>query len=590
MTWRLTVWTAGLLILTGTGAHAQAAGPQLPPSRAPAESAAPHATFLGRYCLACHNERLLARGTVPVSFEELTVADVGAGAEVWEKVVRKLHARAMPPAGRPRPDEETYDGFVTWLETELDRAAAARPNPGRPAVRRLTSAEYINAIRDLLALEVDEEWLLFPADDVDEQGFSTNADVLSVSPALFERYLVAANRISRLAVGDPTIGPGFAPASYSTPRLLYQDDRMSEDLPFGSRGGMAIRYHFPLDGQYEVRIRLRRQIYDYIIGMGKPQQLDVRLDGALVERFTIGDADRKGYPSAYTFFGTIRGDPEWEDYLSGGADAGLVVRFPAQAGTRVLGVTFANVRSEPTGILERRLSGFSLSGEGFYLRQRGGRARGSDRPVRRDGPRRHAEPAADLHVPPGERNADDEPCARQILSALARRAYRRPVTEDEVTRLLTFYTSNRDEHGFEGGMQKALERLLVAPDFPVPGRGRPGGHRGRNGLSPQRPGAGLPVVVLPVEQHSRRRAARRGRGGPSPRADRARAAGAAHAGRRCARRRSSTTSRVSGCNWTAWAACSRTSRCSSNSTRTSGRTWSRKRSCSCGASFAKTAA
>ena len=209
---------------------------------------------------------------------------------------------------------ETYDGFVTWLETELDRVAAARPNPGRPAVRRLTSAEYINAIRDLLALEVDEEWLLFPADDVDEQGFATNADVLSVSPALFERYLVAANRISRLAVGDPTIGPGFSPATYSTPRLLYQDDRMSEDLPFGSRGGMAIRYHFPLDGQYEVRIRLRRQIYDYIIGMGKPQHLDVRLDGALVKRFTIGDADRKGYPSAYTFFGTIRGDPEWEDY------------------------------------------------------------------------------------------------------------------------------------------------------------------------------------------------------------------------------------------------------------------------------------
>ena len=464
MTWRLTVWTAGLLVLIGTGAYAQAAGPQLPPSRAPAESAAPHATFLGRYCLACHNERLLARGTVPVSFEELTVADVGAGAEVWEKVVRKLHARAMPPAGRPRPDEETYDGFVTWLETELDRAAAARPDPGRPAVRRLTSAEYINAIRDLLALEVDEETLLFPADDVDEQGFATNADVLSVSPALFERYLVAANRISRLAVGDPTIGPGFAPATYSTPRLLYQDDRMSEDLPFGSRGGMAIRYHFPLDGQYEVRIRLRRQIYDYIIGMGKPQQLDVRLDGALVKRFTIGDADRKGYPSAYTFFGTIRGDPEWEDYLSGGADAGLVVRFPAQAGTRVLGVTFANVRSEPTGILERRLSGFSLSGEGFYYGNAAVERVDLTGPYDATGPGDTPSRRRIFTCRPTS-GADDEPCARQILSALARRAYRRPVTEDEVTRLLTFYTSNRDEHGFEGAMQKALERLLVAPDF-----------------------------------------------------------------------------------------------------------------------------
>ena len=464
MTWRLTVSAAGWLVLVGTGAYAQAGGPQLPPSRAPAESATPQRALLDRYCLACHNEGLLARGTVPVSFEGLDAGDVGADAEVWEKVVRKLHARAMPPAGRPRPDEETYEGFVTWLETELDRAAAARPNPGRPAVRRLTGAEYLNAIRDLLALEVDEELLLFPADDVDDQGFATNADVLSVSPALFERYLVAANRISRLAVGDPTIGPGFAPAAYSTSRFLYQDDRMSEDLPFGSRGGMAIRHHFPLDGQYEVRIRLRRQIYDYIIGMGKAQHLDVRLDGALVERFTIGDADQRGYPSAYTFFGTIRGDPEWEDYLSGGADAGLVVRFPAQAGTRVLGVTFANVRSEPTGILERRLSGFSLSGEGFYYGNAAVERVDLSGPYDATGPGDTPSRQRIFTCRPAS-GADDEPCARQILSTLARRAYRRPVTGDEVTRLLTFYTSNRDEHGFEGGIQKALERLLVAPDF-----------------------------------------------------------------------------------------------------------------------------
>ena len=464
MRWRLTAWTAGWLAVVGTSAYVHATGLQQPSSRAPAESASPQRALLDRYCLACHNEGLRARGTVPFSFDGLTLADVGADAEVWEKVVRKLHARAMPPAGRPRPDEETYDGFVTWLETELDRAAAARPNPGRPAVRRLTGAEYINAIRDLLALEVDEESLLFPSDDVDDQGFATNADVLSVSPALFERYLVAANRISRQAVGDPMIGPGFSPATYSTSKFLYQDDRMSEDLPFGSRGGMAIRYHFPLDGDYEVRIRLRRQIYDYIIGMGKPQHLDVRLDGALVKRFTIGDADRKGYPSAYTFFGTIRGDPEWEDYLSGGADAGLVVSFPAQAGTRVVAVTFADVRSEPTGILDRRLSGFSLSGEGFYYGNAAVErvdlagpynATGSgDTPSRR---------RIFTCRPAG--GADDEPCAKRILSALARRAYRRPVTDDEVARLLTFYTSNRDEHGFEGGIQKTLERLLVAPDF-----------------------------------------------------------------------------------------------------------------------------
>ena len=464
MRWRLTAWTAGWLAVVGTGAYVQATGLQQPASRAPAESASPQRALLDRYCLACHNEGLRARGTVPFSFEGLTLADVGADAEVWEKVVRKLHARAMPPAGRPRPDEETHNRFVTWLETELDRAAAASPNPGRPAVRRLTGAEYLNAIRDLLALEVDAEALLFPADDVDDQGFATNADVLSVSPALFERYLMAANRISRLAVGDPAIGPGFAPATYSTPRLLYQDDRMSEDLPFGSRGGMAIRHRFPLDGDYEVRIRLRRQIYDYIIGMGKPQQLDVRLDGALVKRFTIGDADRKGYPSAYTFFGTIRGDPAWEDYLSGGADAGLVVRFPAQAGTRVVGVTFADVRSEHTGILERRLSGFSLSGEGFYYGNAAVERVDLSGPYDATGPGDTPSRRRIFTCRPAS-GADDEPCARRILSALARRAYRRPVTDDEVAGLLTFHTSNREEHGFEGGIQKALERLLVAPDF-----------------------------------------------------------------------------------------------------------------------------
>ena len=185
-------------------------------------------------------------------------------------------------------------------------------------MRRLTEAEYINAIKSLLAIEVDGRTLLFPADDVDEQGFSTNGDVLSISPALFERYLTAANRISRMAVGDTNIGPGFAAATYETPRLLYQDDQMTEDLPFGSRGGMAIRHYFPVDGEYELTVRLRRMVYDYIVGMREAQQLDVRLDGVLLERFTVGDAERYGYPSAYTFFGTIRGDPEWEEYVSKG--------------------------------------------------------------------------------------------------------------------------------------------------------------------------------------------------------------------------------------------------------------------------------
>jgi hypothetical protein len=420
--------------------------------------------LLDRYCLTCHNERLLAQDTVPVSFEALDPSSVGTHAAVWEQVVRKLRLGMMPPAGRPRPDRDAQQGFLTWLETELDRAAAGAPDPGRPAIRRLTTSEYVNAVGDLLDLEIDERWLLFPADDVDQEGFGTNSDVLSVSPALFDRYLSAANRVSRLAVGDPTIGPGFAAATYDTPRLLYQDTRMSDALPFGSRGGMAIRHRFPLDGEYEVTIRLRRMIYDYIVGMGTSQQIEVRLDGRLLRRFTVGDADRTGYPSAYSFFGTIRGDVDWEQYVSIDADADLDVEFTATAGTHVLGVSFVEARTEPTGILERRLSGFSLSGLGFY---HGNAAVGQ---VAITGPHDATGPGDT----PSRRKIftcrpagpeDEDRCATQVLSNLARRAYRRPVTEDDLQTLLGFYASGRSERGFETGIQKALERLLVAPEF-----------------------------------------------------------------------------------------------------------------------------
>ena len=440
-------------------------------------AAAPQQALLDRYCVTCHNGPMHDRGAVPFAFDGLDVARVGTDPGAWEAVVRKLRLGMMPPAGRPRPESEARERFVAWLETELDRAAAAAPYPGRPAVRRLTTAEYVNAVRDLLALEVGERWLLFPADDVDPQGFDTNGDVLSVSPALFERYLAAANRISRLAVGDPTIGPGYAAATYSTPRLLYQDDRASEELPFGSRGGLAVRHYFPLDGDYEVRIRLRRMIYDYIVGMGRPHRIEVRLDGALVGGFTVGDADRFGYPSAYSFFGTIRGDPAWEDYVSNEADAGLVVRFPAPAGPRTVGVSFVDARTEPTGVLERRLSGFSLSGLGFYHGNAAVERVEIAGPFDAGGPgdtpsrRRlfYCRPADASALPDASESsvadASEQECAAEILTTLARRAYRRPATGADVATLMRFYAAGHAERGFEGGIQKAVERLLVAPEF-----------------------------------------------------------------------------------------------------------------------------
>ena len=227
---------------------------------------------------------------------------------------------------------------------------------------------------------------------------------------------------------------------------------------------MAIRHNFPVDGEYELTIRLRRMIYDYIVGMREAQQLDVRLDGVLLESFTVGDAERYGYPSAFTFFGTIRGDPDWEEYVSKGADAHLNLRFQAPAGQHTVGIAFANARTEPTGVLERRLSGFSLSGSGHY-HDNAAVARvdivgphsvtgPGDTPSRR-------EVFTCRPVAPDS----EEPCARQILSALARRAYRRPSTDDDVDTLMRFYVRGASERGFDGGIQKAIERLLVSPEF-----------------------------------------------------------------------------------------------------------------------------
>ena len=250
--------------------HAQASAATSNPSATDAQRA-----LLKRYCITCHNEELKTAGLM---LDRLDVERVGEGAETWEKVVRKLRSRAMPPAGRPRPDKTSYDRFGTWLETELDRAAEARPNPGRPVVRRLNRLEYTNTIRDLLALEVDGRALL-PTDE-SGYGFDNIGDVLAFSPGLLERYMNAARKISRLALADPTIGPSID--RYKVSPFIVQTGRVSDDLPFGSRGGVAIRHNFPADGEYVLRIRLGRRFdNDAVQGLGSTRErLDVRIDAA----------------------------------------------------------------------------------------------------------------------------------------------------------------------------------------------------------------------------------------------------------------------------------------------------------------------
>ena len=242
---------------------------------------------LDRYCVTCHNQRLK---TAAMMLDQSNVENPGADARVWEKVVRKLRTATMPPAGMPRPDRATYESLAAYLENALDRAADSAPNPGRPSIHRLNRAEYANAIRDLLDLDVDvKAWL--PPDD-SGFGFDNIADVLTVSPALLERYMSAARRVVRLAIGDPTMLP--AAETYEVSRFLAQHSRMSDDLPFGSRGGFAVSHYFPLDGEYLLKVRLLRSGKDDIIGLDRPQQLDLRVDGERVKLFPVlPDADEQ---------------------------------------------------------------------------------------------------------------------------------------------------------------------------------------------------------------------------------------------------------------------------------------------------------
>ena len=232
---------------------------------APPGARSPHAAVLSTYCVTCHNDRMR---TADLSLEHADLADVSRSAATWEKVIRKVRAGMMPPAGMPRPDRATLDGFVDYLETSIDRAAAASPRPGRTSVHRLNRAEYANAIRDLLALEIDATALLPPDDE--SSGFDNIADVLTVSPSLMERYLSASWNISRMALGNPGIAPSTA--TYRVRPDLSQDQHI-EGLPPGTRGGMAITHTFPVDGEYVIKLRLWRNTFDLMRGMEDPHDI-----------------------------------------------------------------------------------------------------------------------------------------------------------------------------------------------------------------------------------------------------------------------------------------------------------------------------
>ena len=430
------------------------------PNQTPVEGAE-WSGLLDRYCVACHNERMVSQGTVPVAFEGLDVADVESHVETWEQVVRKLRADAMPPPGRPRPDAETRTRFIAWLETVLDRAGAAAPNPGRPVIHRLNRAEYVNVIRDLLGLELDGRSLL-PGDNADVHGFDNNAEVLSVSPVLVDRYLSAARKISRLVVGRSTAADLH---QHRVHKWMVQEDRMSEELPFGSRGGAAVPYFFPVDGEYDIQIELQRTGNQHIRGLGAEHQLDMRLDGELIERFTVGGEEWVTQAPPESYSGNINVGVEWEDYSHNG-DKDLQARVRVQAGRRVVGVSFVARRWELEGVIVTQPQvGVSRSRNEIPDGNPSVASITISGPVVVTGGADGTVPRRKVFVCRPMNSADEPGCAREILSVLVRRAYRRPVVETDVDVLMSFYEAGRAEGSFDAGIQRALERLLISPQF-----------------------------------------------------------------------------------------------------------------------------
>lgn len=416
--------------------------------QAGAPASSPAGELTKKYCVSCHNQRLK---TGNFTLDTVDAARVANSPETWEKVIAKLRSKTMPPVGLPRPDNATYDSVATWLESEIDRAAAAKVNPGRTAsLHRLNRSEYANAVRDLLAVEIDANAMLPP--DEQAYGFENNAEALSIPPALLDRYVSAAAYISRRAVGDPSIPPAFVrygaiKNNANDLTYLRQTERLSEDFPLGSKGGISARHYFPVDGEYVFKLRLQRAWNTVIRGLNVPTKIQIRVDGKPVWEFTIGPDTRK---QSKTF--------EYD------ADEVLQTRVPVSAGPhQVMATMFKTDSAVPEGGGPDRLPLFTRQQDNAtapisIAALLVGGPYGGKAPV--------DSPSQKLLYNCHPANAAEElPCATKILSNLARRAYRRASTDDDVQTLLNFYNRTRSAGTFDDGIRAALERVLVSPDF-----------------------------------------------------------------------------------------------------------------------------
>jgi len=443
------VWLAATAvpIAFGTASHAQAPAGTPPAAAAPA-AGADHKAVLQRYCVTCHNERLRTAG---VALDGLDVAHPEARPDVWEKVIQKLRSRTMPPIERPRPDDTTYDRLALSLETSLDRAAVARPNPARPLLHRMNRAEYRNAVRDLLALDVDVSAL--PADDA-TYGFDNIADALGTSPLLLESYVTMARKVSRLALGSPAVPPGTT--TFTTPEDLTQDFHL-RDLPLGTRGGMRVEGYMPVDGEYEIRVRLRRTAGGTVRGINEAHQMELTLDGNRIGLFDVGSRD------AYRPTVINEQNPAQTTSKAFTADEHMHARLQVPAGRHTIVAAFVGkppVLSEQVTkpFLRSYVSANPQSGLPDVDRVMITGPFQAERPD--DTPSRRriftCRPATPV---------DERTCARSILSRLGRLAYRRPLEAPELDLLLKFYDEERRQSDFESGIELALRFILTSPQF-----------------------------------------------------------------------------------------------------------------------------
>ena len=415
-----------------------------------------HRALLDHYCVTCHNSKTKIAG---LTLDKLDLANVPADAETWEKVIKKLRTGAMPPVGMPKPDKAAVDQFATFLETTIDKAAAAHPNPGHPALHRLNRAEYADTIRDLLALNIEPTDYL-PADD-SSFGFDNVASVLNLSPALQERYVSAAAKISRLAVGDPATSPIVA--TYRVRSDITQNDHI-EGLPLGTRGGVLIHHNFPLDGEYVFKVKMLKSTVDLLFGGSAPDQtLELAVNGERVKTLTIN-------PPAKPVLGANEKvkeggfDPAGATKLSMSQPPDtLEARVFVKAGPQTVTAAFLQRSYAPPEDLNEPLERstfdpsdprglphvLSVAIAGPY------NATGSgDTPSRRK-----------IFLCHPSTSAEEIPCARKIISTLAKHAYREPATDSDLETLLSFYQQGRNKGTFDNGIELALRRILASPQF-----------------------------------------------------------------------------------------------------------------------------